>query len=68
MKAKKLNQDLFGKMELNQADMKMVKGGDDCETVYSGRGLGKDGRMLTEYCTACDDGTILYNYLLATVW
>jgi hypothetical protein len=61
MKTKKLNQNLFNKMELNQADMKMVKGG-EAETVFSGRGRSGDGGTVCEWCSAFDDGTVSYYY------
>lgn len=65
MKAKKLNQALFGKMELNQADMKSVKGA-EAETVYSGSGLSGDGRRVHEYCTVFDDGSFRHDFILAS--
>ena len=65
MKTKKLNLDLFGKMELKSANMDEIKGG-NCETVFSGRGKSGDGRIVTEWCTACDDGTILRDFFYAS--
>ena len=60
MKAKKLNQNLFGTMELNSADMKTLKGGNATECVYSGSGRNAStGQMCDEYCCAFDDGSFV---------
>lgn len=61
MKTKKLNQDLFSNMELNNADLKEVKGG-ATERVYSGSGPTGDGRTAIEWCCVSDDGKIWWQY------
>ncbi|NVO11891.1 MAG: hypothetical protein HXX16_18180 [Bacteroidales bacterium] len=56
MKAKKLNEELFGKMELNSADMKMVKGEGIIDSCYSGSGPDGWGGCVQEWCVVFDTG------------
>ena len=62
MRTKKLNSELFSKMEMNNADMSEVKGG--YERIFSGSGRTGDGYACTEYCIAYDNGSVGYEYHL----
>jgi len=62
---KKLNQELLGRMELNSADMKEVKGGTKIiDKCYSGQGPTGSGGIATEWCLVYDDGSSRMVYIV----